>query len=336
MRVRLVLVDVVRVVGGQQGDAQVLGQAQQPVPDVPFDGQAVVHQLQEVVLAAEDVLIGGGDLAGLGVLVQPQPGLDRAGGAAGRRDDALGVLADQLHVHTGFAGRELPAVTGLGGQVEEIAQALHVPGPHRHMGEPAAAGDVFRALAVVRHGALPARAPEFLFTVAAEGGGDIGLDADDRFDVVEAFGHLVELVGAEHVPVIAHRDGGHRLACDFGEHGFEFLCAVEHGIFGVIVQVNKAVGHRPGTSTRRKGAPTLAAPGVREIVTARPGEDLLPRRIGDLRGLRRKIFQDGVAPFRQHRAPRDGTDSTARGLAVPGVPCLVRAGSPATESNSRM
>ena len=75
---RVVLVRVVQVVGGDQRDLQFLRQPQQVRGDPALDVQAVVHQLAEVVLLAEDVLVLGGRLLGLGVLAQPQPGLDLA------------------------------------------------------------------------------------------------------------------------------------------------------------------------------------------------------------------------------------------------------------------
>lgn len=52
----------------------------------------------------------------------------------------------------------------------------------------------------------------------------------------------------EHVAVVAHGDGRHALTLHLGEHRLEPLSTVEHRVFGVIVQVNRAVGHRAGTS----------------------------------------------------------------------------------------
>ncbi len=47
---------VVRVVGGDRRQAEGLRDAQQVVAGGPLDGDAVVHQLEEEVVLAEDVL----------------------------------------------------------------------------------------------------------------------------------------------------------------------------------------------------------------------------------------------------------------------------------------
>ena len=73
-----------------------------------------------------------------------------------------------------------------------------------------------------RHGAFRRRAPRTPACGCEAGGrGDVRLDADDRLDVAEALGDLVELVRPEHVAVVAHRDGRHALAVHLGEHGLE-------------------------------------------------------------------------------------------------------------------
>ncbi len=241
--VGLVLGDVVRVVGGQKGEAQVPGQAQQVLPDLPLDVQAVVHQLQEVVFAAEDVLVGGGSGPRLGVLAQPQAGLDLAGGAAGGGDDALRPFGDQLAVHTRLPGGELALVTGLRTEPEQVAQALAVPRPHGQVGEAAAAGDVLRPLTVRVHRATAARPPELLLAYEPGRRRHVRLDADDRPDALEALGDLRELIGAEHVAVVAHGDRRHALPGHLAEHRPQLLRTVQHRVLGVIVQVDEGIRH---------------------------------------------------------------------------------------------
>ena len=52
--------DVVRVVGGEQGRAELLGDGQ-IAGNLAFDGQSVVHQLDVEIVLAEDVLeLAGG------------------------------------------------------------------------------------------------------------------------------------------------------------------------------------------------------------------------------------------------------------------------------------
>ena len=69
---------VVQVVGRDQRQAEVLGQPQQVLLDAPLDAEAVVHQLGEEVLRAEDVAELGRRLQGLLVLAEPEPGLHLA------------------------------------------------------------------------------------------------------------------------------------------------------------------------------------------------------------------------------------------------------------------
>ncbi len=254
--VRLVGGDVVRVVGGQQRDVQLLGQAQQVLADLLLDGQAVVHQLQEVVLLAEDVLVGAGRLDGLLVLPEPQPGLHLAGGAAGGGDDAGGVGGDQLAVHPGLHVVALHRRER--GEPEEVPQAGGVLRPHGHVGVAAAAGDVLSALAVRAGRALAAGGPEHLLLVEARGRGDVRLDADDRLDAGLG-GGVEELVGAEHVAVVTHRDGGHALSLRLGEELAVLRGPVQHRVLRVDVQVREAVGHGAGLLGRDGGTAGVAS-----------------------------------------------------------------------------
>ena len=77
---RVVLVRVVQVVGGDQREVEVLREPQQVGHDPPLDAEAVVHDLGEVVVLAEDVAELGRRLAGRVVLAEPQPGLHLAAG----------------------------------------------------------------------------------------------------------------------------------------------------------------------------------------------------------------------------------------------------------------
>ena len=72
-------------------------------------------------------------------------------------------------------------------------------------------------------------------------GRDVGLHADDRLDP-GGRALLPELVRAEHVAVVGHRQRGHahpgRLVEQVGDPGG----AVEHGVLAVHVQVHELVG----------------------------------------------------------------------------------------------
>ena len=171
VRVGVGLVDVVGVVGRDRRDAEVLRQAQQAVADPRLDGQAVVHQLEEEVLLAEDVLEVGGRLPGLVVVADPEPGLHLARRAAGGADEARGVLRQELAVGPGLV--VLPLEGGARREPEQVVQPLGGLGQQRHVGVGAAAGHVVVAAVVPPHP---------LALVPRGVGGAVGLQPDDRLD----------------------------------------------------------------------------------------------------------------------------------------------------------
>ena len=237
--------DVVRVIGRQQRDVQLPGDVEQATADAQLDVEAVIHQLTEVVLTAEDVLVLTRRPEGLLELAETKARLHLTGRAAGGRDDALGVPADDLAIHAGLHVVALEG--GQRAQPEEVVQAGGVLGQHRHVGVATTAGDI---LAALHRGVAPvatARRPVLLHPREARGRRDIGLDADDRLHgalgILEALRELVELVGAEHVAVVGHRDGRHALTADLGEQLGVLRGAVEHRVLGVGVQVDEGIDH---------------------------------------------------------------------------------------------
>jgi hypothetical protein len=102
------------------------------------------------------------------------------------------------------------------------------------VGEAPATGDVLAAFATVVLAAARVVRPEDLLLVVPGPRREIRLDADDRLDVA-LLRHLEELVGAEHVAVITHRDSRHPLALDLGEQLTVLRRAVQHGVLGVHV-----------------------------------------------------------------------------------------------------
>ena len=225
----VLLVDVVRVVGGDRRDAEVLAQAQQPVADAGLDVEPVVHQLEEVVVPAEDVLEVAGRLPGLVVVTDPQPGLHLARGAPRGGDQALGVLGEQLAVGAGLV--EEPLHRGPRGEPEEVVHALGGLREQRHVGVGAGPGDVVVA---------PVVPPDPLLVEARGVRREVGLHADDG---LHARGPALgpEVVGAEHVAVVGHRDRVHAQLGGALEHVLQPGGPVEHGVLGVDVQVDETV-----------------------------------------------------------------------------------------------
>ncbi len=215
-----------------------LADLQQPLADPALDVQAVVHQLEEVVVGPEDLPPLGRRLQRLAVVPEPQPGLHLARRAAGGGDDALGVLGDELGVHP----RPLAQLALEGRQrrqLEQVAQTGRVLGDHRHVGVGPTARDVV--------GLLRRVTPQDALGVEPRAGRDIRLHADDRFD--SRFGRrVVELAGAEHVSVVGHADRGHLEPLRLRQHRLDLRGTVQHRVFGVVMQVHE--GPQGGTAHR--------------------------------------------------------------------------------------
>ena len=232
MRRGVLLAGVVQVVGGHHRQVEVLGQPEQVGPDPGLDLEAVLHQLEEVVAGPEDVAELGRGGPRLVVLAEPQEGLHLARGAAGGGDQPLRVRLQQLAVHAGLVEEALEA--GPAVEAEQVVHPGRVLGQQRHVGEGAAAGHVVAA----------ALAPLDPGPVAAVGARrDVGLDADDRLDAGLG-GLLPEVVGAEDVPVVGHRQRGHAHPGRLREQVVQPGRAVEHGVLGVRVQVDEGVAGR--------------------------------------------------------------------------------------------
>ena len=196
VRLGVVRVGVVQVVGGQAGQAQLLLEPEQVLLDLLLDADAVVHQLAEEVVAAEDVAVVARGLAGVGVAVLLQQPLDLAGRAAGGGDDPLAVGLEQLAVHAGLV------VVALERARLESRKRLCIP-------------SVFSASSVMwvyispGLSSLTVCPPRVARLRSCRLPGDeVALHADDRLDAVR-LGLAPELVGAEDVAVVGHRQRRH-------------------------------------------------------------------------------------------------------------------------------
>ena len=229
LRLRVLAVDVVGVVGRQQRDLQVLGEPEQAVADAVLDVEPVVHQLEEVVLPAQDVLEVAGGLAGGVVVAVAQVHLHLAGRAPGRADDALAVLREQLAVHARVL--EEAVAPGAGREPEQVVHALGALREQGHVRVGTPRGDVVGA-AVVEVDALALEPGDV--------GREVRLDPDDRLDP-GGLRLLVELVGPEHVAVVGHRHRRHpELGGALGQRS-QPRRTVEHGVLGVDVEVDEGV-----------------------------------------------------------------------------------------------
>ena len=208
--------------------------------DPALDVEAVVHQLAEEVL-----------------LCRRCPGTrrpparprrtGRAAARSGPRRDGQPVVAirplpyglQQLAVDA-----RLVVVALRGWPASDSRNRLCMPpvvlGEQRHVGVGAAAGDVVAP-------PLVAPAGPGCWSRAVGAGREVGLDADDRLDPGRC-GLLPELVGAEDVAVVGHRERRHAHPRGLGEQVVEPGRAVEHRVLGVHVQVDERVGALRRTS----------------------------------------------------------------------------------------
>ena len=239
--VELVGGDVVGVVGGQQRQVEVLRDPQEVVTDVALDGQPVVHELRVEVLGPEDVAVRGRSGQRLVVLAKAKPGLDLARRAAGRRDDALAVLGEQLAVHARLQVEALEAREAR--QPEQVAQAFGILRPHRHVRVATAARDILGALGVEVGDLALAGRPELRNPGEPGRRGHVGLDPDDRLDGM-VLRRVPELVRPEHVAVVGHRHRTHALTSRLGHQRPHLRGTVEHRVLGVYVEVDEVRAHR--------------------------------------------------------------------------------------------
>jgi hypothetical protein len=212
----------------------------------------VVHQLDEVAVASEDVAEIGRRLARLLVPPEPHQRLHLAGGAAGRRHDPVGVLLEQLAVHPRLV--ELTLDRGQRRQPEQVVHARGRLGEHRDVGVCAAARHVVDAAVAPLHAASlrPVRSRR-----------QIGLDADDRPDST-GFRRRVELVRPEHVAVIGDRDCRHLHPRRLVEQLRDPRRPVEHRELGVDVQVHERVARGVRHRAYRSSPPSATATSRRD------------------------------------------------------------------------
>ena len=211
---------------------ELLGDLEQLRVRAVLIGDAVVLQLDEEVVAPEDLLESGRLLQSRSLVALQQRLQDLAAEAARRDDEALVVRVEQLPVDLGLhvvalevgAARELDQVAvadvGLGQRGEvvvRLAPALDV-----------AAGVV-----------LAAPASGSLRAVLV---GLVELGADDRLEAV-VLGRPVEVEDAVHVAVVGDPDRRLAVGGRLGHHVADPRRPVEHRELGVQMQMGERVGH---------------------------------------------------------------------------------------------
>ena len=218
MRLRVVLVRVVAVVRREQRRLELARDVEQRADDAHVVVDAVVLQLDEEVVAAEDVLEARrGFERGL-VLVAGEDELrHEAAEASGRRGDALVVALEQLPV---AAGLVVVAVEVRGARdLDEVAVALVRLGEHREVED--------LVLGPLR-------------PVEARRVGEVALHAEHRLDARVAR-RLYIGSDAVHVAVVGDADRGLTVGRDGRDDLADPRRTVEHRVLGVEVQVDERI-----------------------------------------------------------------------------------------------
>ena len=207
---RILALEIVRVVRGDEGDAQLVRHLEERRAHAQLLADAMVLNFQ-IEPVAEDLLELARELARAGGIL-PQDALrDLARDAAGEADEPLGVLLQQRPVDARLEIKPLGEARG-----DEVAEI-------------AVAGLVFAQENEVR--IIPLRLARLF---GARAGGDIDLAADDRLDARVLAG-LIKSHGAVHHAVVG--DGKGRLPERFGalRHLADAARAVQQAVFTVNV-----------------------------------------------------------------------------------------------------
>jgi hypothetical protein len=175
------------VVRADDLEPELPGELEEPGDDLALLGDAVVLDLDEVVLAPEDVDEPRGRLAGvLPAVVEQVLGHERRQ-AAREADQAPRMAGERLQVRPRLVVEALQV--GVAHELQEVLVALDVPGQE---------AEVEDAPALVAAALL----------LEARALGKVELAADQRLDPL-ALRRRVEVYGAKQVAVVGEREGAH-------------------------------------------------------------------------------------------------------------------------------
>ena len=229
----VVVVHVVQVVRRQQRRRQLLRDREQLRVRAHLFRYAVVLELDEEVLPAEDALQSSGQFEGLGVVVAQERLEDDAAETARGRDEPRVVALEQVPVEAGLV--VVPLEERQGGQFAQVAVAL--------VGAREQCQVVVQLLAALGLAAGVVDLAATRRSVEARVGRHVGLEADDRRHVVLATG-LVEVDDAVEVAVVGDGDGALAVGLGGEHHLLDARRAVEHRVLGVVVEVDEALSHQ--------------------------------------------------------------------------------------------
>ena len=217
VRVRVLVTQVVDVVGGDGAEVCLLREHGEPRQQLALLGQSRVLQLDEDVLGAEQVRQAADLGHGALVVAVLEHRRDAPAHAAGERDEALAVLGEQLPI-----GARLVVVAlqvGARAQLDQVLVARLVAGQQREVG-----------VALLHAGPR------------ATVGRHVQLEADDRPDALVP-GGAVELDGAAQRAVVGERHGGHAQLPGPPHELADTAGAVQQRVLAVHVEMDEVGGH---------------------------------------------------------------------------------------------
>ena len=265
--VRVVLAEIVAVVGGDQRHVEVLLQLQQVRLNSLFVGNALVLNLQIEIALPENVLVSYSGFARGVVLAFGQVLRNFALQTRRQADQSLRVFGEKFLADARLV---IEAVQRrLGNDPDQIAIALVVLRQHDEMVVAVAFG----------RGAM-------IFLLA-----DVELATQDRLDA-RFFGGVDEPDRAEDVAVVGHGDRRHVEFLDALDQALDLASAVEHRVIGVQMKMNEfGLRHRYFyfmRSRQRLQSEEGVEKGSETMIVASPrrGSDLLlPQRTAEALGL---------------------------------------------------
>ena len=213
----LVLVDVVQVVGDDQRQANLRGQAEELLVEPSLLGQAVILELEEEAVLAEDLAVFAGQAPRALPVVDLEGARDFAVQAGGKPDQALAVPGQVLAVDAGLV--VVAVDMGVGHEPAQVAVAGPVLGQQ----------DEVEGLGVGLALLVGHRPP-----------GDVGLDADDRLDALGRR-RLVERDGAIERAVVGQGQRVEALLCGRIDEVGDAAQPVEEAELRVHMEMRKIV-----------------------------------------------------------------------------------------------
>jgi hypothetical protein len=228
LSVSVLVMEVVAIVGGDEGDASFLGETDELRVDALFDGEALILNFEVEIAFAENVTEAIGGIAGLIVLFFDDAFGDGATKTGSERDETPGMFAKEIVVDARLVVEAFEEACG--DELDQIVVALEVFAKEDKVIAAARAGLEIVAILAGRAG--------FLSAVEAAALGDIDFATDDGLDVALA-GFVEKIGGSEEVAVVRDGHRGHFLSRSLVEELGSFAGSIEETEIGVHVKMNE-------------------------------------------------------------------------------------------------